>query len=112
MRVLVDRDDYVTKFVSDALPTMINTLSGAPLTGQLREFTLRRTEREDAVGVLFTLTDHPGIDFTFEFNIFEEGIEPVRGTELDAGVFYSALVERVRRWERTASQAETGRVAL
>lgn len=110
--MLADRDDYVTKFVSDALPTTINTLSGAPLSGKLREFTLRRGDREDTVGVLFTLNDHPGIDFNFEFSIFVAGAEPVRGAEFDAGVFYSALVERARRWERTRARTEAGTVTL
>jgi hypothetical protein len=110
--MLADRDEYVTAFVADSLMTAIRTLAGAPLVGRLTEFMLKRSEREDSVSVEFTLEAHPRNVFSFNFSVFEEGVEPIRGVQLDVGVFYSSLVERVRQWQRTSDESDGGVVQL
>jgi hypothetical protein len=109
--MLVNRNDYVAEFMTDALKTTIQLLEGS-LPGQLLEFSLRRDENQDSVLVRLVTNKHPDVEFVYEYAIFDVNVEPQYSAHTDVSIFFGALLERVQRWAPPAGKHAEGLVRL
>lgn len=107
--MIVDRDQYLHEFATDALQIALRLLKGMR-PGRLVEFSVHRGEAGDWISIRFTLDARPGVEFFYRHGALSADAEPQFSASSAAGIFMSSLIERTEF--KVRAEAIDGVVAL